>query len=112
MRLAILSRAVWGVALLAAPRVLLRTVRTPADPSTVAIARVLGARHLAQSLVTALRPSPTVRALGMAVDGTHALTAVITAARDRDRRVPALIETGLAVSWIATASAAPARRRP
>ena len=103
MGLADLSRAVWGVALLCAPRRLLPTLRTPADTSAVTTARVLGARHLLQALATAVRPTRTVRVLGMAVDGTHALTAIVVATCDRRRRVPALIETGLAAAWIATA---------
>jgi hypothetical protein len=41
----------------------------------------------------------------MAVDATHALTAIAVAACDGRRRVPALIETGLAATWIASAVA-------
>jgi hypothetical protein len=107
MRLAGLSRAAWGTALLAAPRPVLRTLSTPADASAVITMRVLGARHVLQALATTTRPGPAVRRVGMAVDAVHALTAIILAACDRWRRVPALIETGLAVAWIATALAAP-----
>jgi hypothetical protein len=107
MGLADLSRAVWGVALLGAPRPLLRALRTRPDSSAVFTARVLGARHLLQALATTARPTQTVRRIGAAVDATHALTAIAVAAFDGRRRLPALIETGLAAAWIATAVTAP-----
>lgn len=101
MRIVELSRAAWGIALLAAPRPVLRTMRTPTDTPAVVTARVLGTRQVLQALATTVRPTRTVRLLGAGADALHALTAIGLAARSRPRRVPGLIETGLAAAWIA-----------
>jgi len=101
MRMVELSRAVWGIALLAATRPLLRTMRTAADTPAVVTARVLGARQVLQALVTTVRPSRTIRLVGAGADALHALTAIGLAAGSRPRRVPGLVETGLAAAWIA-----------
>lgn len=111
MRLAVQSRAVWGVTFLTVPRPLLRTLRTPADAPAVVTARVLGARHVLQAVATAIRPSPAMWRLGIGVDAAHALTAAVLAIHDRQRRVPAVVETGLSAAWIITSIVALRGRR-
>lgn len=49
------------------------------------IARILGARHLAQAILSGASPSAEVLATGVWVDVAHAGTAVALAAADRSR---------------------------
>ena len=102
-------RAGWGVALLAAPRPLLRGlahVDDPADRAAVVVLRVLGARHLAQVVVEALGPRPLLRYVGIATDGLHALTAIGLAALDPRWRRGALTDTAVAALFAAGNAAA------
>jgi len=95
-----LARAGWGVALLAAPRQVMETVhRIEVDTKSVVIARILGARHLTQATLSGLRPSPEVLAMGVWVDGVHALTALGLAAVDRSRARAGLTDTVVAAIW-------------
>jgi len=58
--------------------------------------RVLGGRHLGQAAVTAAAPTGPVVALGAAVDGLHALTALGWGVADRSHRRAGLTDAGLA----------------
>lgn len=102
-RLLSLARAAWGGVLLFAPGQLLR-VGGPgfATPRAVAVARVLGARHVAQAAVTALTPTPAVAALGAVVDGLHAGGNVVIAAASARWRRTAAIDAAIAAAFAAT----------
>lgn len=84
------ARAVWGAALLLAPRAVLAVVaRGRAQAPVPAVARVLGARHLVQAAVVRTdRPAGWVLA-GAAVDAAHAASMVALAALRPDVRRPA-----------------------
>ena len=95
-----LARAGWGLALLAAPRQVMEKVHgLEVDTKSVVIARILGARHLTQASLSGFRPSPEVLAMGVWVDGVHALTALGLAAVDRSRARAGLTDTVVAGVW-------------
>jgi len=95
-----LGRAAWGLAMLAAPRPVLEHVGgITVDQPSVAVARMLGARHLAQAALSGVDPSPEVLALGVWVDTIHALTAAALALADRSRARAGLIDMGVAAVW-------------
>jgi hypothetical protein len=93
------ARACYGAALLAAPGAALRlaTGRLPGSRART-VARVVGARHLAQAVLTAWCPEPVVFAAGAGVDLCHAASMLALAAAD-----PALRRAGLADAMAATA---------
>ena len=98
-----LARAGYGTALLCAPGPMIGVV-TGQPPSRRArrVARLLGVRHLAQAVVTALSPGPEVVALGVVVDLVHAASMFAFAAAVPDLRraelADALAATALAVA--------------
>jgi hypothetical protein len=104
-------RAVYGVALVAAPGPLLRLAGGGAPPGRAALvtARVLGARHLAQAAASALWPSPAVLTAGLATDLTHASSLLVLAdLRPRYRRLAgtdALVASAFAVTGLVAAMA-------
>jgi hypothetical protein len=76
-----LTEAIWGAVLLSSTGSLLpRVARESLDPRVIPVARVLGARHLAQGLVIALRPNHLTLQVGAAVDALHSATMVTAAA--------------------------------
>jgi hypothetical protein len=87
------TRASYGAALVLAPGLLalLATGRVPGRPER-RVARVLGARHLAQALLTAAAPRPEVFALGAQVDALHAASMLALAAVDGRARRAALTD--------------------
>ncbi|PZS20509.1 MAG: hypothetical protein DLM57_01115 [Pseudonocardiales bacterium] len=90
-------RAAWGAALLFAPGLVLRDVhRVRVDAKSVVIARILGARHLIQAVLSGVSPSPEVLAIGVWVDVAHASTALGLAAADRSRARAGLTDTAIA----------------
>jgi hypothetical protein len=105
-------RAGWGCVLLLVPeRVLRAGGRPPAPAAAVAVARVLGARQLLQSALTAATPNGPVLALGAAVDAVHAGTDVgLAAVWPRWRRI-ALIDAALAAAFAASGSSGRGRGR-
>ena len=97
-----LARGAWGAALLVAPRVVLERVHhLTVDDKSLIVARVLGARHLAQAALSGVGPSPEVLAMGVWVDCAHAATAVGLAAVDRSRARGGLTDAGIAAVWAA-----------
>ncbi|MCG7593768.1 hypothetical protein ACXYX3_08085 [Mycobacterium sp. C3-094] len=96
-----LVRAGWGAALLAAPEAILKTVARDDDPDRWAInvTRVLGARHLAQSILSGRRPTGDVLAMGVWVDGVHAATALVLAIVDRRRARLGVTDAAVAAAW-------------
>lgn len=97
-----LGRAAWGVALLIAPRtVLSRVHHLQTDTKSLATARILGGRHLAQAALSGIQPSPEVLAMGIWVDSVHALSAVGLALADRSRARAGLADAAVAAAWAA-----------
>lgn len=97
-----IARAGWGLALLLAPGPVLRHVHgVRVDRTSLVVARVLGARHLAQAVLSGVDPSPEVLAMGVWVDGAHATSAVGLAALDHARVRAGLLDGGLALGWAA-----------
>lgn len=106
-----LARTTWGIALLAAPGLLVRTAAGRGQSSTRAddVVRFLGGRHLLQVAVTATRTSATVLLVGAAADALHATSGVALAVLDARWRRPALLDAAMAAAF-ATAGLAAARR--
>ncbi|WP_369046051.1 hypothetical protein [Sinomonas sp. P10A9] len=96
-----LVRAAYGATELLAPgaveRLLLGSVP---DARARTVVRILGARHLAQALVTA-RAGAGMHRLGGAVDAVHALTMAAVAALDPKRRRAAAVNAALALVFAA-----------
>lgn len=107
-----LVRAGYGAALLFAPRPVI-AMATGRQPSrrTVQVARLLGARHVAQVALTAAFPYPATAALGAQVDVVHATSMVALAAISRQVRRTALsdavTEIALAAVTLAVAPTTP-----
>lgn len=95
-----LGRAAWGAALLFWPRPVLEQVHhLQVDSRSVVIARILGARQLAQAVLSGIRPSPEVLATGVWVDAVHAVTALGLAVTDRARARAGLTDAAVAGTW-------------
>ena len=106
-----LARALWGGALLVAPRRLLADLhQAPAGTLEVGVLRVLGMRHLVQAAVLAALSDPRARWVGAVVDLLHAGSAVPLAMGRGPRSRAGRVETLAAVSF-AAAELAPAIRR-
>ena len=97
-----LVRGCWGLTLLLAPGdVLERLHGNKIDSRALRVTRVLGARQLSQALLSGLRPSPEVLAMGAWVDLAHSATAVGLATADPGRGRLAWIDAGVAGAWAA-----------
>ena len=105
-----LVRAGYGAALLLmpGPAIGLATGRPP-SPWTRRIARVLGARHLAQAALTAAAPSSAVFAAGSQVDTVHAASMFLLAAVSRSGRRPALTDALTEAAFAAAGRSVSAR---
>lgn len=101
------ARAGWGCALLLAPdRLLGVDGRSAVTRRAITVARVLGARQVAQAVVTAARPTSSVAAVSAVVDALHASSCLaLAAAFPRWRRL-ALIDAAVGVALTAAALAA------
>jgi hypothetical protein len=107
-----LVRAGWGAALLIAPRRVLGTMhRVEIDTKSLTVTRILGARQLTQALLSGVRPSPEVLAMGVWVDTVHAMTALGLAAADHTRARAGLTDTAIAGLWAAAGYRDLARRQ-
>jgi hypothetical protein len=92
-------RAGYGVVLLAVPGPLLtRVTGGPVSARVRAVARVLGARQVAQAMICGIAPSSRLTEAGAAVDGLHAASMLALAGAE-----PRLRRALLAESVIATA---------
>jgi len=96
-----LIRGSYGLALLGIPGRFLRLAGQPWEGRARDVARVLGARQLAQAVLTAPQPSAATLALGVEADIAHALSMLALAVADRRRR-----RLGCADAVVATAFAA------
>lgn len=96
-----LARGLWGVALVVAPREVLRGVRVPVDARSVSTARILGLRHVIQAGVSGIHPTSTKLTVGVWVDGAHAATALALALVDPLRARAAVTDAAVAFTWAA-----------
>jgi hypothetical protein len=105
-------RACYGAALLCVPGPALH-LATGQDPSprARAVARVLGARHLAQAVLTLCRPGPAVFLAGAGIDACHAASMLAVAAAEPPMRRAGLADATVATA-LAAAGAAAASARP
>lgn len=95
-----IARAAWGGSMLFAPRWTLETLhRIEVDRKSLVIARILGARQLAQAVLSGVHPSPEVLAMGVWVDVAHAASALGLAAADRHRASASLTDAAVASLW-------------
>ena len=95
-----LMRVAWGAALVIAPAAVLARVHgVRVDRKALVVARILGARHLLQTLLSGINPSPEMLAAGVWVDSVHALTAFGLAAVDRDRARAGIVDGVVALTW-------------
>ena len=105
------GRAAYGIGGLLAPTHLARhELGGVPDRATVRVARVLGARHLAQAAAVVVAGVPAAHRAGSVVDGLHALSMVPWAASTRrDRRyyvTSAVLAASLALlEWQASRAA-------
>lgn len=98
-------RACYGTLLLVIPDPLIRlSTGLRADRTTRVMARLLGARHVAQALATLDVPSPVVLALGAEVDLAHSLSMLGLAGVDRNQRRAALTDAAIAGSFAITSA--------
>lgn len=107
-----LAEAAWGAALLAAPgRLVAAAHGGPPPPRSTGVARVLGARQLAQGALTALTAGPRVTGGAAAVEGLHGTSMVALAAASSRYRRLALVSAAVAATealaggWLARAGA-------
>jgi hypothetical protein len=92
-------RGCWGASELLIPgRVVRGLVRRPVDERARVVARILGARHLAQAALTAKGDAVT-HVLGGAVDLTHSASMVLLALVDRRRRSEAATSATIALAF-------------
>jgi len=94
-------RAAYGALLLAAPEPALRSVGIVDDERARVVARVLGLRHLTQSVLSGASPGPSLVAMGTWVDAVHAVTSLTLAFVDRDRRRAGCVDAAVAAGWAA-----------
>lgn len=107
------ARAAWGALLLTAPGVLLSAAGDrDVGPGPRRLVRLLGARHLAEVIVS--QTVPATRKWAGVADALHAATAVAVAVRSRRWRraaiVDALVATTFAVTAFASADPTPGER--
>ncbi len=102
--------AVWGGVLVYVPARLLRLTGAPPSPAARRLLRALGARHLAQAVVTAARPGPGPLRAGSVTDLLHAASCAGLAVTDPRWRRPAILgglgAMALAAAGLTAASSA------
>ena len=108
------ARVSYGTALVLAPGVVI-FVATGRQPGRRArrVARLLGARHLAQAALTAVAPRPEVFTTGAQADALHAASMLMLAVSGHAERRTALTDAIAEAAFAATglaAAAAPAVR--
>jgi len=105
-------RAAYGGALLCAPGPMISALTAaPASGRARAVARVLGARQVAQAVVCGLAPRRGVIQAGAAVDGLHAGSMLVLAGSEPRLRRALLAETAIGAT-LASAAATSLRRQP
>lgn len=100
-------RAGYGVALLAVPGQLLTTVTGCSVSSRVrVVARVLGARQLAQATICGLAPTSGLIRAGAAADGLHAASMLALAGMEAGLRRALLADAAIGGAFASAAAAA------
>jgi hypothetical protein len=101
------AHAGYGALLLAAPRLLAHAAPGGnRDRKTVAFARLLGARHLAEAAILGRRRSARWLLLGAAVDAAHAVTMAGVAVTTSSRRPLASANAVVALAFAAAGARA------
>lgn len=101
-----------GLASFAAPESLVgRVLEVPMGSRSRTFTRVLGARHIAQALLTGGEPTPRALRWGVVVDGVHALTMLGLAAVDPPRRRAAMLNAAAATGFAVAGAVAATRLR-
>jgi len=99
------ARACYGAALLCAPGLALSLCTGQASSQRArAVVRILGARHLAQAVLTLWRPRPAVLLAGAGVDACHAASMLALAVADPRMRIAGLADGTAAAAFTATGS--------
>lgn len=99
-------RGGYGAALLLASGRMAQLVSgRPADPRTRVVVRLLGARHLAQAVVTGVRPGPLPLALGAEVDVVHAASMLGLATVARSQRRSGVVDAAVATAFAVAGTA-------
>lgn len=92
-------RCGWGATCLASPARVVRVATVEPDLRALWFTRALGARELAQGLITLAAPGRRVLTAGVIVDALHAVTVLGLATADAFRRRPALLNALTATCW-------------
>ena len=97
------ARACYGAALLCAPGLALglATGQAPSQRART-VARILGARHLAQAVLTLWRPRPAVFLAGAGIDACHAASMLALAVADPGMRRAGIADAATAAAFTAT----------
>jgi hypothetical protein len=107
------ARACYGAALLCAPgRALRLCTGQAATARERTVARILGARHLAQAALTMWRPRRAVLAAGAGIDACHAASMLALAAAEPRLRRAGLTDALAASAFMAVGAAATGARPP
>lgn len=94
-------RLAYGASLLLAPGVVLRAVSGGRSDGASMVARILGARHVAQALTLDLAGARGWTLLGAGVDLLHAASMVGAAVLSREHRRAAALDAALALGMAA-----------
>jgi hypothetical protein len=89
-------RLSYGLALLLAPGHVLTEFNAPTGAGPRTVARLLGFRHVGQSLAPALLSPHVALRAGVVLDALHGITDVVVAARRKDWRAAALFDATIA----------------
>ncbi len=97
------ARGCYGAALLCAPGLALGlcTGQAPSQRAR-AVVRILGARHLAQAVLTLWRPRPAVLLAGAGIDACHAASMLALAVADPRMRIAGIADGAAAAAFTAT----------
>jgi hypothetical protein len=97
------ARACYGAALLCAPGLALGLCTGQASSQRArTVVRILGARHLAQAVLTLWRPRPAVYLAGAAIDACHAASMLALAVADPRMRIAGIADGAAATAFTAT----------
>ncbi len=106
-RWASLIRAGYGLALLCVPgRMITGLTGAPASGRARAVARVLGARHLAQGAICGMVPARGLIRAGAAADGLHAASMLALAGAEPGLRSALMADTAIAAIFASAGVAA------
>jgi hypothetical protein len=97
-RLLGLVRLGWAAALLTAPSAVIGVIGGRVDSKSVAVARILGARHAAQGALE-VATGPRWAHAGSMIDAAHSLTAAGLGVFDNGRRRLAFTDAALAATF-------------